>query len=100
MLFFKKKELKNSKIKTSKNIQSIKVLGSGCKNCHALLQSTEKAVKSIGLNVEVEYITDIQIIMQYGLMSTPALIINEQIISTGKILSAEKIEQLLSEFND
>ncbi len=76
----------------------IKVLGSGCKSCHALLQATEKAVKSMGLPIEVEYITDMQTIMEYGIMSMPALIVNEQIISTGKVLNAEKIEQLLHKF--
>lgn len=76
-------------------IHSIKVLGSGCKNCHSLLQSTEKAVKSMGLTIEVEYVTDMQTIMEYGVMSMPALVVNDQIISMGKVLNAEKVEQLL-----
>ena len=53
----------------------IKVLGSGCKACHQLYDNTLKAVE--GMGIEVEYVTDLQKIMEYGAMSMPALVINE-----------------------
>ncbi len=73
----------------------IKVLGSGCKNCHTLYENAQEAVKAIGLNVEVEYVTDMQKIMEYGVMSMPALVINEQVASIGKVLKAGDIKKLL-----
>ena len=73
----------------------IKVLGSGCKNCHALYENAQEAVTAAGLNVEVEYITDLQKVMEYGVMSMPALVINEQVVSMGKVLKAVDIEKLL-----
>lgn len=82
--------------KTPEGICCIKVLGSGCKNCHALLESTKEAVRSMGLHVEVEYVTDMQQIMEYGVMSMPALVVNEQVVSMGKVLNAPDIERLLT----
>ena len=59
-------------------VLSIKVLGSGCKKCHDLNEITKAAVKELGINIEVEYVTDMQKIASYGVMSTPALVINEK----------------------
>ena len=73
----------------------IKVLGSGCKSCHALLESTKEAVKAMGLFVEVEYVTDMQKIMEYGVMSMPALVVNEKVVSMGKVLKSGDVEKLL-----
>lgn len=73
----------------------IKVLGSGCKNCHTLYENAQEAVKAAGLNVEVEYITDLQQVMEYGVMSMPALVINEQVVSMGKVLKAGDIKKLI-----
>lgn len=74
---------------------SIKVLGSGCKSCHELYENTKEAVKNAGLSVEVEYITDMEKIMGYGVMSMPALVVNEKVVSMGKVLKAEDVEKLL-----
>ena len=74
---------------------SVKVRGAGCKNCHALLEATKEAVKNMGLGVEVDYVTDMEKIMEYGVMSLPALVVNEKAISTGKVLKADAVEQLL-----
>ena len=73
----------------------IKVLGSGCKNCHALWEASKAAVQNIGLNVEVEYVTDMEKIMGYGVMSMPALVVNEKVVSMGKVLKAADVEKLL-----
>ena len=73
----------------------IKVLGSGCKSCHALLEASKEAVKNMGLSVEVEYVTDMEKIMEYGVMSVPALVVNEKVVSMGKVLKADDVEKLL-----
>ncbi len=73
----------------------IKVLGSGCKNCHALYENAKQAVKDAGLGLEVEYVTDMQKIMAYGVMSMPALVINEQVASMGRVLKPADIKKLL-----
>ena len=80
---------------TVDGICCIKVLGSGCKSCHALLEASKEAVKNMGLNVEVEYVTDMEKIMEYGVMSIPALVVNENVVSMGKVLKAADIENLL-----
>ena len=78
---------------------SIKVLGAGCKSCHEMYENTKEAVKNAGLSVEVEYITDMESVMGYGVMSMPALIINEKIASMGKVLKAADVDKLLGDFS-
>lgn len=73
----------------------IKVLGSGCKSCHALLEASKEAVKNMGLSIEVEYVTDMEKIMEYGVMSMPALVVNENVVSMGKVLKTAEVEKLL-----
>jgi len=73
----------------------IKVLGAGCKNCHALLEASREAVKNMGMSVEVEYVTDMEKIMEYGVMSMPALVVNEKVVSMGKVLKVADVEKLL-----
>ncbi len=71
----------------------IKVLGSGCKACHQLYDNTVKAVE--GMGIEVEYVTDLQKIMEYGAMSMPALVVNEKLVSSGKTLKPAEILKLI-----
>ena len=73
----------------------IKVLGSGCKSCHALLEATQEAVHSMGFTIEVEYVTDMEKIMRYGVMSMPALVVNEKVVSMGKVLKSNDVIALL-----
>lgn len=80
---------------TVNGICCIKVLGSGCKNCHALLEASKEAVKNMGLSIEVEYVTDMEKIMEYGVMRMPALVVNKQVVSMGKVLKADDVEKLL-----
>lgn len=74
---------------------NIKVLGGGCKSCEALLAATKEAVAKKGVEAEVEYITDMEKIMGYGVMSMPALMIDEKVVSVGKVLKAKDVEKLL-----
>lgn len=73
----------------------IKVLGAGCKFCHEQYENTKQAVKDMGLSVEVEYITDMQKVMEYGAMSMPAIVVNEKVVSMGKVLKANEVVALL-----
>ena len=78
----------------------IKVLA-GCKSCHEQFEYTKQAVKDMGLSVEVEYITDMQKVMEYGVMSMPALVVNEKVVAMGKVLKAADVVTLgdLVQFN-
>ena len=78
---------------------SIKVLGAGCKSCHEMYENTKAAVKNAGLSVEVEYITDMERVMGYGVMSMPGLVVNEKVVSMGKVLKAADVEKLLGDFS-
>ena len=72
----------------------IKVLA-GCKSCHEQFEYAKQAVKDMGLSVEVEYITDMQKVMEYGVMSMPALVVNEKVVAMGKVLKAVDVVALL-----
>jgi len=73
----------------------IKVLGGGCNKCETLLSHTKEAVSNTGVEADVEYITDFAEIASYGIMSTPALMIDDKIVSMGKVLKCKDIEKLL-----
>lgn len=76
-------------------MMKIKVLGGGCKKCETLLSNVKEAISNTGIEAEVEYITDFAVIGSYGIMSTPALMIDEKVVSAGKVLKSRDIEKLL-----
>jgi len=76
-------------------MMTIKILGTGCKNCRALLENTQKTVRKMGIDADVEYITDLEKIVSYGVMKMPALIINQKVMAMGKVLKSEEIEKLI-----
>ena len=76
-------------------INSIKVLGSGCSTCHEQYETVKKVVEDLNININVEYITDMKVIMEYGVMSMPAIVINDKVISAGKVLKKTDIEKLI-----
>ena len=73
----------------------VKVLGAGCKTCHEQYENAKTAVAALGLNIEVEYITDMEKVMEYGVMSMPAIVVNDKVVSMGKLLKAAEVEKLL-----
>ena len=81
--------------KPAGRVSSIKVLGAGCKACHEQYENAKAAVKALGLSVEVEYITDMEKVMGYGVMSMPTIVVNEQVVSMGRVLTAADVEKLL-----
>lgn len=80
-------------------ITSIQVLGSGCPTCKKLFELTQKAAAELNLKTEVEYITDIQKIIELGVMSSPVLTINGKVALVGQLPNLEKIKELLNNDN-
>ena len=74
---------------------NIKVLGGGCCKCENLLSAVKEAVAQKGIDAEIEYITDMARIMEYGIMSTPALMVDNKVVSMGRVLKAKDIAKLL-----
>ena len=74
---------------------NIKVLGGGCRSCEALLDAVKEVVAKNNIDADIEYITDMEKIMGYGIMSMPALMIDDKLISSGRVLKAKEIEKLL-----
>ena len=75
----------------------IQILGTGCPKCRTLTANAEAAVEALGVDCELEKITDITQIMDFGVMMTPAVAVNGEVKSVGKLLSADEIKRLLSE---
>ncbi|HJX50092.1 redox-active disulfide protein [Candidatus Pacearchaeota archaeon RBG_13_36_9] len=73
----------------------IKVLGTGCPKCKMLEQNAKKAAEELKIEATIEKVTDIQKIIESGVMMTPALEIDGKIVSAGKILTSEEIKQHL-----
>lgn len=77
----------------------VKVLGAGCPKCRALAAAAEAALSELGLDPVVEHVTDYGEMAKYGVMSTPALVVNGQVVSAGRVLTkaeaAEKIRAAL-----
>ena len=74
---------------------NITVLGGGCCKCENLLGAVKEAVAEKGIEAEIEYITDMAKIMEYGIMSTPALMIDNRVVSMGRVLKTKEVEKLL-----
>ena len=75
---------------------NIKILGPGCANCKKLEELTHQAVEQLSIEAEVIKVTDYADIMKYNLMSTPGLVINEKIVSSGRIPSAGELTTFLT----
>lgn len=86
---------KNCCSEAKDGICCIKVLGAGCKSCHEQYENAKQAIKDMGLSVEVEYITDMQEVMEYGVMSMPTIVVNEKVVSMGKVLKSDDVIALL-----
>lgn len=73
----------------------LKIYGSGCKKCQQLTNNAKEAADALGLTVEIEKITDVSAIIDEGIMRTPALGIDDDIVIEGKVASTEEIQKLL-----
>ncbi len=75
--------------------EAIKVLGGGCANCHALEDAAKAALEELGLPQEVGHITDFAQIAACGVMQTPALMVDGQVVSSGRVLTKEEAKALI-----
>lgn len=108
-LFGKKKEEKTScccggncdaesmaKAENAKNEgASVKVLGSGCVKCNQLEAATKAALEQLGMDTAIDHVTDFSQIAAYGVMTTPALVIEGKVVSFGKVLKTEEVVRIL-----
>jgi small redox-active disulfide protein 2 len=76
-------------------MKKIQILGTGCPKCKALTQNAETAAKEMGIECQIEKVTEINEIMKFGVMMTPALVIDGQVKVVGKVLSPEQIKAML-----
>jgi small redox-active disulfide protein 2 len=76
---------------------NIKVLGAGCAKCHALDKAVREVVQEMKLDASVEYITDMQKIMQYPILATPGLVIDEKLVVAGKVPDKKQLAKYLTD---
>jgi small redox-active disulfide protein 2 len=74
---------------------SVKVLGSGCHKCNQLEAATKEALKQLGMDTTVDHVTDFAEIAAYGVMTTPALVIDRKVVSYGRVLRTEEVLKIL-----
>lgn len=83
-------------IPIKKDEKGIKVLGSGCAKCEQLEKNVKIALEQLGLNLKIEHITDFAQMASYGVMTTPALVVNGVVVCYGKVLNVEEIKQMIN----
>ena len=76
-------------------MKKIQVLGPGCPNCRKLAEITEEAARELGIEFELEKVTDIVQITQAGVMATPALVVDGTVVSSGRVPKQEEIKEML-----
>ena len=74
---------------------SVKILGSGCAKCNALEAAAAQALHELGMNDEIDHVTDFAQIAAYGVMTTPALVVDGKVVSYGKVLTASEASELI-----
>ena len=77
-------------------MKKLQILGSGCSKCLKLTELTKEAADSLGISYQLEKVTQIQDIMKYGVMSTPALVVDGQVKFAGKIPTMDEIKRMLT----
>ena len=76
-------------------MKKLQILGTGCAKCNALVMATEKAAQALGQPYQLEKITDLKQIMSFGVMMTPALVVDGKVKVSGKVPSVDEIKKLL-----
>ena len=74
----------------------IKVLGPGCARCHQLEQTTREVVKELGIDAEIDYVKDIKKIMEYPILTTPGLVIDEKLVCSGRVPSKAEVSTYIT----
>jgi small redox-active disulfide protein 2 len=78
-------------------MKKVKILGSGCAKCNQLVEAVKAVIAAEGIDASVEKVEDIQQIMAYNVISTPALVVDEKVLCKGRVPSHEEIKELLTE---
>lgn len=95
---FNKEKEENKGNKENKGTEAyVKILGSGCDKCNQLKASTVEALGELGMDTEITHVTDFVTIASYGVMSTPALVVGDKVVSYGKVLKKDEVITLLKE---
>lgn len=74
---------------------SVKILGTGCAKCNALEAAAKEALEKLGMDTSIDHVTDFSQIAAYGVMTTPALVVDGKVVSYGKVLKTEEVEKIL-----
>ncbi len=80
---------------TAKTAGGVKVLGSGCAKCQALENAARAALEELGMDTAIDHVTDFAQIAAYGVMSTPALVVDGKVVSYGKVLSKDEAKAMI-----
>lgn len=78
----------------------VKVLGSGCAKCNALEQATREALEELGMDTAIDHVTDFSQIAAYGVMTTPALVVDGKVVAYGKVLKKEEAKALIQKVRE
>lgn len=87
----------NNNLSMKNETCTIQVLGSGCPSCKRLHELTQKAVQELGMSVEVEYVTDVQKLIELGVMQSPVLAINGKPVLAGSVSDVETIKEVITQ---
>lgn len=90
-----KKQKRNEEALAKESPSAIKVLGSGCASCNQLEANTKLALEELSMDSSIEHVTDFIKIAGYGVMTTPALVVDGAVVSSGKVLSKDEVVVLL-----
>ena len=112
-LFGKKKEEQKScccgssctpetmaKAEAAKTTVGVKVLGSGCAKCDALEEATRAALEELNMDTTIDHVTDFSQIAAYGVMTTPALVVDGKVVSYGKVLKKDEAKALIQKVRE
>lgn len=84
-----------AKAEEAKASTGVKVLGSGCAKCNALEEAVRSALTELGMDTAIDHVTDFTQIAAYGVMSTPALVVDGKVVSFGKVLKKEEAKAII-----
>lgn len=89
------KNKKNQETPQNSVSSPVKVLGSGCASCNLLEEHTRQALQELGMDTSIEHVTDFAVIAAFGVMTTPALVVDGKVLSSGKVLAKDEVLSLL-----
>ena len=89
-----------AKAEAAKTTAGVKVLGSGCAKCHALEEAARAALEELNMDTTIDHVTDFSQIAAYGVMTTPALVIDGKVVSYGKVLKKDEANALIQKVRE